>query len=171
MLYIFSGLPAVGKTTLAKYLASHVGGAYLRVDTIEQTLKNAGIATLYDEGYRVAASIAEENLTNGVPVIADSTNPVNESRLLWYKVADSTAASFINIEVICSDINEHKYRVEHRQSDIAQLTLPTWESVTTREFEPWTTKRIVIDTAGKTVQQSSAELLNALSHDKLIQGG
>ncbi len=34
-LYIFSGLPGAGKTTLAKQLANQVGAFYLRIDTVE----------------------------------------------------------------------------------------------------------------------------------------
>ena len=40
MLIIFGGLPGTGKTTLSKEIAKHFKAAYLRVDTIEQTLKN-----------------------------------------------------------------------------------------------------------------------------------
>jgi len=39
-LFIFSGLPGTGKTTLSRQLAQHVGAAYLRIDTIEQALRD-----------------------------------------------------------------------------------------------------------------------------------
>ncbi|WP_275557260.1 AAA family ATPase [Pseudoalteromonas sp. J010] len=76
MLYIFGGLPATGKTELARFLSSMFGAVHIRVDAIEQTLKNSGVSDLYDEGYKVAYALALENLKNGIPVIADSTNPV-----------------------------------------------------------------------------------------------
>lgn len=43
MLYIFSGLPGTGKSTLAQYLAKTLGAVYLRIDTIEQAMKDEGI--------------------------------------------------------------------------------------------------------------------------------
>jgi hypothetical protein len=42
---------------------------------------------------------------------------------------------------------EHQRRVEARISDIPGLTPPTWLSVQQYEYEPWLTKRLVVDTA------------------------
>ena len=50
MLYIFGGLPGSGKTELARYLASHIDAVYLRIDTIEQQLRNTGIKEIYEQG-------------------------------------------------------------------------------------------------------------------------
>ena len=52
MLYIFGGLPATGKSELSKYLASSISAVYIRIDSIEQELRNAGFKNLYDEGYK-----------------------------------------------------------------------------------------------------------------------
>lgn len=41
MLIIFGGLPGVGKTTISKALASELKAVYLRIDTVEQVLKDA----------------------------------------------------------------------------------------------------------------------------------
>jgi len=38
-LYIFAGLPASGKTTLAQLLAVELKAVHLRIDTIEQALR------------------------------------------------------------------------------------------------------------------------------------
>lgn len=40
ILYIFSGLPDSGKTTLARMIARQFQATYLRIDTIEQTLRD-----------------------------------------------------------------------------------------------------------------------------------
>ena len=162
MLYILGGLPATGKTELSKYLSSSLGAVHIRIDTIEQELKNVGLKKLYDEGYKIAFAIALENLRNGLSVVADSTNPVMESREAWINVANKASSPFIEIEVICSNENEHKERVEKRQTDIPNLLLPSWESVTSREYHSWKTVRIVIDTAGKTPEQSKKELSELL---------
>lgn len=162
MLYIFGGLPASGKTELSKFLATSLSAVYIRIDTIEQELKNCGFNTLYDEGYNVAFALALDNLKNGLSVVADSTNPVLESRQEWIKVANKAALPYIEIEVICSDKVEHKKRVENRHSDISNLVLPSWESVITREYEPWKSASIILDTAGKTPEHSKQELNNLL---------
>ncbi|MFP5386577.1 MAG: AAA family ATPase [Bacteriovoracia bacterium] len=39
-LIIFSGLPGSGKSTLASLLATHLKATYLRIDTLEQGLKD-----------------------------------------------------------------------------------------------------------------------------------
>jgi len=40
ILYIFSGLPGTGKSTLAKIIARKLNAVYIRIDTIEQGLIN-----------------------------------------------------------------------------------------------------------------------------------
>ena len=162
MLYILGGLPASGKTELSKYLATSLSAVHIRIDTIEQELKNCGFKALYDEGYNVAFVLALDNFKNGLSVIADSTNPVLDSREKWIKVANKASSPYIEIEVVCSDKVEHQKRVESRQSDIPNLVLPTWDSVISREYEPWKTASIILGTAGKTPKQSKHELTNLL---------
>ncbi|MGP5156602.1 AAA family ATPase [Pseudoalteromonas prydzensis] len=108
MLYIFGGLPGTGKSELSKYLASSIGAAYIRIDTIEQELRNAGFKNLYDEGYKIAFSTALDNLRNGLSVVADSTNPVGESRQAWISIAKQAEAPYKEIEIICSNTSEHR---------------------------------------------------------------
>lgn len=162
MLYIFGGLPATGKSELSKYLASSIGAVYIRIDSIEQELRNTGFKNLYDEGYKIAFSVALDNLRNGLPVVADSTNPVMESRQAWISIAKQAEAPYKEIEIICSNTSEHQSRVENRKTDIPKLLLPNWESVISREYQLWRSADIVLDTAGKTPEQSKQELSKLL---------
>ena len=162
MLYIFGGLPATGKTELSKFLASSLGAVHIRIDTIEQALKDCGFSDLYDEGYKVAFALALNNLKNGVSVVADSTNPVAESREAWIDVAREASSPYTEIEIICSNKTEHRKRVETRKTDIPNLILPSWESVISREYHPWKSASAVLDTAGKTPEQSKQELQELL---------
>ena len=112
-LVVLSGLPGVGKTTIARELAVALTAVHVRIDSIEQALRNGGL-TVYDEGYRVAYAVAEDNLRLGRIVIADCVNPWPLTRREWQAVASRAAARDVNVELVCSDIEEHKRRVESR---------------------------------------------------------
>jgi predicted kinase len=149
MLIVFSGLPGTGKTTIAHDLAATTGAVYLRIDTIEQAIRNSG-ALAQDvgrSGYRVANELALSNLRLGRTVIVDCVNPVLESRIAWSEVASRAGSRLANIQVICSDKHEHQRRAETRRGDIPGLTPPTWQSVLDHEYEPWDEVPFCIDTA------------------------
>jgi predicted kinase len=164
MLIIFGGLPATGKTTIAKELARQIGATYLRIDTIEQAIRDPTTMRqpITDEGYRVANAVAEDNLRLGRTVISDSVNPIQLSRDAWIGVAHRAHTRAAEVEVLCTDLRLHRQRVETRSADISGLRLPTWEEVISREYEPWERKHIVIDTAGRSVAESVQELREAL---------
>jgi predicted kinase len=139
MLIIFGGLPGVGKTTIVKGLARQLGAVHLRIDSIEQAIRDSGMATqsLNDVGYRVGYAVAEDNLRLGRTVIADSVNPLQLTRNAWVAVASRVGVCAAEVEVTCSDPHLHRQRLETRPTHISGLRL-TWEEVVSREYEPWT---------------------------------
>jgi len=157
-LYIFAGLPGSGKTTLSQLLAQRVGAAHLRIDTIEQALRDLCAFDVQGEGYRLAYRVAADNLRLGLDVIADSCNPIELTRDEWRRTAIDVDARPIDVEVICSDRAEHRARVEGRAATVAGLKLPTWAEVESREYHPWRTGRIVIDTARRSTTECFTEL-------------
>ena len=161
-LYIFSGLPASGKTTLSRLLAEAKNAVHLRIDTIEQAIRDLCSFKVEGEGYRLAYRIASDNLSVGNCVIADSCNPIELTRNEWEQVAINLGCNFINIEINCSDNFEHRQRVETRSNDILNLSLPDWSKVQSRDFEPWVRERILIDTSKKTPQKSLYELISKI---------
>ncbi|MBB6636592.1 AAA family ATPase [Cohnella thailandensis] len=165
MLYIFGGLPGTGKTTLSSALARMLGAAYLRVDVVEQAMRDAGIRVDGPEGYLVCYAIASQNLQLGLDVVADTVNPIQVTRRAWRNVAESLEAPFVEIEVVCTDDREHKHRVETREADIPGFVLPTWEQVRNRQYEVWDRDRIVIDTAHRTVAESLETLRHLLRQE------
>ena len=163
MLIIMSGLPGVGKTTIARELARAIGAVHVRIDSIEQALRDAGFAgEMNDAGYRIGYAIAEDNLRLGRTVIADSVNPIALTRNAWRDVAARAGKPFIDVECICSDQSEHRRRVESRPTDIANFNLPTWEEVVIRDYHAWDDDRIVIDTAREPLNAAVTRLISLL---------
>jgi predicted kinase len=165
MLVVFGGLPGVGKTTIAQELARQIGAVHVRIDSIEQAIRDCTSVVsppLDEAGYRVGYAIARDNLRIGRTVIADSVNPLLITRDTWRKVGQNAHVATVEVEVICSDSREHRSRVETRPQDISGLRLPTWEEVIAREYHPWHREHIVIDTAHKSVAQNIKTLREAL---------
>jgi predicted kinase len=164
MLIVFGGLPGTGKTTLARELARRLKFVYLRIDTVEQAiiasrlLPDAGSA-----GYFVGYSVAADNLSLGLTVVADSVNSLTVTRDAWIELAKTTGTAFVEIEVICSDSVEHRRRVELRQPDISGHKLPGWQDVLDRQYDPWTREHIVVDTATLSIVQAVGAVIDRLS--------
>ncbi len=57
-LFIFSGLPGSGKSTLAKELSKVTGATYLRIDTVEQAIRDLCNFKVEGEGYRLSYRVA-----------------------------------------------------------------------------------------------------------------
>ena len=158
MLISFGGLPGTGKTTIARELARDLTAVYLRVDWIEHSMRSAGWP-VEGEGYRVAHAVAEDNLRLGRIVVADSFNPWPQSRADWRAVAARTGVAMLDVEVVCSDAQEHRRRVTTRGADPAGQTLATWQDVVDSDYRAWDGERIVIDTARLTVEQCVSAIL------------
>ena len=163
ILYIFSGLPGSGKSSLAQTVARQLTAVYLRIDTIEQGLRDLCSIELEGEGYRLAFRIAFDNLCIGISVVADSCNPIELTRREWEQVARDARADYINIEVVCSESSEHRLRAETRSADVPGLQLPTWNEIENREYHDWSVERVIVDTAGKSTTESATYLLSELS--------
>jgi predicted kinase len=161
MLVVLSGLPGVGKTTIARELASVLGAVHLRIDSIEQALRAGGVA-VEGQGYSVAYAVAEDNLRLGRVVVADCVNPWPLTRTEWRTVAERASVRFLDVEIVCSDVHAHRRRVELRVADIPGHRLPTWSDVVGRDYYPWDRPRLVIDTARLSVQASVDAIAAAL---------
>ena len=160
MLIVFAGLPATGKSTIARELARQIGATYLRIDSIEYAIRCKGNATedLYDTGYRIAYALAEENLRLGRSVVADSVNPLHLTRSAWLDVARRAGVVSIEVEVVCSDREEHRRRLETRITDFPDTKPLRWQEVISRQYEPWNREHVVLDTAVLSVEESVGKI-------------
>ena len=161
VLVALSGLPGVGKTTIARALALASGATLLRIDAIEQAIRAAG-GEPGAGGYAVATRLAAENLTLGRDVIADSVNPLAITREAFASAARQGGGRLIDVEVICADLREHRRRVETRAPDRDDPVPPDWAAVLARGTEPWTEPRVLLDTSRRSVGEAVGLLLGLM---------
>ena len=161
MLIVFAGLPGTGKTTIARALADAMNAIYLRIDTIEQAVRQAGLAgdDVGPVGYVIANVLAKENLRRrGRIVVADAVNPTALTREAWREIAAAAACPLCEIEMVCSDRDEHRRRIETRPGEGDGSPPVTWQQVIDRKYEPWDRPHLVLDTAKLEPQQALAEI-------------
>lgn len=154
-LVVLAGLPASGKSTIARELAMQIEAVWLRVDSMDQAIWDSGTAPadLRDWTYRAAQAIASDNLSLGLDVIADCVNGWPAARNGWEQAARRAGADVIWLEIVCSDAAEHRRRVETRSSDIPGLRLPNWEVIASYDYAPSERDHVRIDTASMTITE------------------
>ncbi len=174
-LVVVGGLPATGKTTVARAVAGRVDAAYLRIDTIEQAIARFAAgeesgeelrhAVTWGLGYGVACAVAGDLLSQGSHVFAECVNPLKITRDAWQDVARTAGARLVEVELVCSDPAEHERRATTRTVDIPDLVPPTWTDILQREYEPWDRPHVVLDTAGTSAEDTIASLCETLGID------
>lgn len=142
MLIAMAGLPGAGKSTIGQVLGSRLGLPVVSVDPIESAILRAGIAAEQPTGlaaYLVAEVLAEATLVGGHSVIVDAVNAVNPAREQWVNLAASQAEPLKFIEVICSDLDLHRQRIESRERQLPHFEL-AWNAVeqSLEEYSEWT---------------------------------
>ncbi len=171
VLIVFAGLPGTGKSTIAQRLAARLDAVYVRIDSIEQAIRAAGVlpdgADIGPAGYMAAYRLAADNLRLGRAVIADSVNPLNVTRDAYRAVAERAGVRCLDVEIICSDRAVHRHRVETRRASVDGLALPTWAAVEARVYEKWNRPHLVLDSAHASVMQSVDAIVDALKNSRL----
>ncbi len=169
MLIIFAGLPGSGKTTIAKELAMRLGAVYLRIDTIEQALREGGLQAeqIGGLGYLIASRTACENLRTDRMVVVDSVNPWQLTRDMYRDAAKVAGVEYVEIEVHCSNEVLHRSRVEGRISDIARHIQPSWDEVLNRDYHAWDNQPLRIDSSETTTSEAVRMLIQLIeSHSR-----
>ncbi|HEX4058578.1 MAG TPA: ATP-binding protein [Galbitalea sp.] len=143
MLIAMAGLAGAGKSTIAEVIGNRLGYAVLSVDPIESAILSAGIDSDQPTGlaaYLVAEAIADAALDKGQSIIVDAVNAVDPAREQWVELADKHGEKLKFIEVVCSDPEVHRARLESRDRNLAHLPDPTWHQVeqSLDEYDEWT---------------------------------
>ncbi|REN20914.1 kinase, partial [Mycobacterium tuberculosis] len=104
--------------------------------------------------------LARSNLSLGQAVVADCVNPLPVTREAWRAVAADASSRIVEVEVVCSDVAEHRRRIEQRSIDVPGLVPPTWEAVQRHDYAPWSTQCLVVDTAIVGVPEAAQLILS-----------
>ena len=163
-LIVVAGLSASGKSSIARALAQGTGAVRLRIDSIEQAIRDSGmvLGSLDDAGYRAAYAVAEDNLRLGHDVIRDSVNPWMLTRDAWRAVGMRAGARVVEVETVCSDEEEHRRRAESRANEVPDLILPNWQAVIGRDYHAWDRDHVTVDTAKRSVAACVELILAAI---------
>lgn len=184
LLVVVGGLPAVGKTAVCRALLGERRMTrpmtWLRVDSIEQALRRSGEMAPGmpgGAGYYAAAAVAGDVLSTGGDVLVECVNPLPITRRLWERTAVDAGSRLLQVELVCSDRDEHRRRVEQRVSDIEGLVLPDWRDVLQRDYAPWPEADLRLDTgrlevtgAAELIARACSSSVSSVSTARLVRG-
>ena len=145
-----AGLPGSGKSTIADVIGETLSKPIVSVDPIESSILRAGIDSDQPTGlaaYLVAETLAESIIHSGRGLIIDAVNAVDPAREQWVNLAARTGEKLKFVEVVCSDTDVHRARLEARSRNLPYLTEPTWHAVeqSLDEYADWTGASAEVD--------------------------
>lgn len=149
MLIVLSGLPGTGKSAIADGVARALRVPVLSVDPIESAILRSGIERSFETGlaaYVVAEVLADQSLADGLDVIIDAVNSVDEARDMWRALAVKRGTELVLIECVVSDRAVHAARLASRDRGLA-VPEPLWEDVERRraEWTAWPEPHLTLD--------------------------
>lgn len=141
-LIVMSGLPGVGKSTLAEKISTELMIPIFSVDPIESAIIKAGIAKSFETGYAaylVAEKLAEEQIKLGNSAIIDSANIEKEGKQIWLACAERLNVPLVVIDCVIKDESQHRSRLKARVRNLHGFNEVTWEQVEERRklHAPW----------------------------------
>lgn len=167
-LVVLSGLPAVGKTSVAVTVAERAGSVHLSVDMVEEAILACGLPSGWQVGvaaYEATRAMAEQNLRLGHDVVIDAVNDSEEARQTWRTAAARTGTDLEFVYLVISDIEEHERRLSARDRGLTYVREPTWSDVQRRraDYAAWSDEILEFDTAVQTTDEIADALAARLN--------
>lgn len=162
-LVVLSGLPGVGKTTVAALLAARTEAVHLSIDAVEDALLGCGLPAGWQVGvaaYEAVRVMAEMNLRAGRDVVVDAVNDSEAARETWRTAARATGADLAVFCLVVADPGEHERRLRERAPRFVHVGEPDWDAVQRRaaEYAPWAEPVTLVDVDARTPEEVVAEL-------------
>lgn len=167
-LVVISGLPGVGKTSVATIAAARLGAMHLSIDASEESILACGLPPGRQVGvgaYESVRAMAELNLRLGHDVVVDAVNDSEAARQTWRNACVETSAELTFVMLVISDVQVHQRRLVGRDRGFVQVPEPLWGQVQARakHFAPWTDKHLEFDTAARPIGATVDALLAHLT--------
>lgn len=153
VLIMLCGLPATGKSYLARRLAERVPFVIVETDFVRKTLFPSPTYSRQESNFvhRVSHALMEKLLKHGLRVIFDATNLLEFHRERVYRLARRAGAKLVVVHTIAPEtvVRERleKRRVARDPDDISDATWAIYERMAATQ-QPINHPHLTIDTSG-----------------------
>lgn len=166
-LIVISGLPGVGKTSVAEIVAARTGSVHLSIDAVEESILACGLPRGWHVGvaaYEAVGTMAELNLRLGRSVIVDAVNDSEEARQTWRAAAACNESRIDFVHLVISDALEHERRLTSRDRGLTHVGEPTWADVQRRrvDYAAWVDRHVEIDASSATAEEVADVVLSGI---------
>ncbi len=148
MLIIIAGLPATGKSTLAKKLAEKINAVVLNTDVIRKEMLPKPKYTEEEKRliYNVLFLLTKYLLMNNINVILDGTFYKRSIRRKAYEIAEKLGKKIIIIECVCNEeVVKERLIKRSKERSISDADYEVYKKIKS-QFEKILSKHIVVDT-------------------------
>lgn len=155
-----TGLPASGKSTIARSLARHLDGSVLSTDRIRKCLLSRPVYTEEEKElvYTVMFMVAEHLLRRGSTVILDGTFYLRELRKKVYSLVSRTGASLVVVECTCpEDVVKRRLERRARRKGLSDADYEVYKKIK-KVYEPIHRRHITVDTS-HTLDRNVGEII------------
>lgn len=168
-LFMFSGVPASGKSTIATLVATHYKIPYFARDDTQRFLFQQGLVTENTvDGYLWMLEMARVQLNIGVGCVLDAVFGKQGFRDDVQAIAEITGAKFIPVYCTCSDEILWKTRWHQRAATNhpAHWNNPTWADVEriANNFEDWTHPDVIHLDAVDRIEANLDKVIGKIDH-------